>query len=150
EIDFSAKLIGAKAQGTAQRFCGTMKQEIKGEDTPSAETITAPIQIDGALYDCIVDLQGYLTSSGSDNIPSGGTICFPLVVLGGDGKWYPVLKEELQGDPSELFEIDCQAFLGDCILGEGKWKTWENGHYFVEYKIEGGSQLQKVTVSATL
>ena len=91
----------------------------------------------------------HLTSSGSNKIPSGGTVCFPLMFLGGDGNWYPVLQGELQGDPDKLFQVTCKSSSGDFVLSEGQWKTWDNGHYFVEYKVEGGEKPQEVTILST-
>ena len=149
-VDFSAQINRNGVYGIAQRFVGTLTDAATATDTTSGKNIIAPITINGVTYDCIVDFQGYLTSSGSDSIPSGGTVCFPLMFLGGDGNWYPVLANELQGTPDKLFRVTYKASLGDCTLIDGQWKTWDNGHYFMEYKIAGQDKKQDISLSVTL
>lgn len=132
ELSVQLKQDAAWRQGNVDSFSG----KAPASTNPIWRQCVAPISVGGTVYDCIVDLQGYLTSSGSDTLTGGGTVCFPLMFMGGDGQWYPVLKDELQGDPAVLFSTEETIVSGAEVLSCTGWKTWENGHYYREYKAE--------------
>lgn len=117
---------------------------------PAMAVVTLPIKISGTVYDCIVDLQGFLTSSGSTNLTGGGTVAFPLMFMGGDSQWYPVLQDELQGDPAALLSASVSAVSGGNLLGASEWKTWENGHYYLEYKVNAPARTTDLIFSTRL
>lgn len=156
------KVTSAKAK-TDLRFTAQLKKDADHVGTPvafagtiaalPAEVVTpcsVPIMIGGTVYDCIVDLQGYLTSSGSNTLSGGGTVAFPLMFLGGDGVWYPVLKEELQGDPAQLFSAVCSASSGAGLLTQTGWGCWSNGHYYLEYRVANAKDDTNVSFSVQL
>ena len=132
ELKFTATLYTDEDHsGTPVAFDGViaaLPQEVAGP-------CTVPIKIDGTVYDCIVDLQGYITSSGNNTLPAGGTVAFPLMFMGGDGQWYPVLKGELQGNPAKLFSVAESITAGSALLKQSRWGNWDNGHYYLEYKV---------------
>jgi hypothetical protein len=126
----------------AKSFVGTMGQ--KGQ-------LVAPISIGGVVYDCTVDLQGYLTSTGNDqNMIADSAICFPLMFQGGDGQWYPVLKGELQGEPSALFTLSEAITSGNALLTCNGWKTWDSGHYYLEYVVADSQHETQLGLSVQL
>ena len=102
------------------------------------------------MYDCIVDLQGYLTSTGSDTMDDGGFICFPLMFMGGDGQWYPVLKGELQGEPAELLSVVTQATAGGDNITFSGWGNWDDGHYYAAYQTQAADEAVTLTFAAQL
>ena len=122
----------------------------EAEPVPEDTRCHAPVEIGGSVFDCVVDLQGYLTSSGSDTLYDGGTVAVPLMFLGGDGVWYPVLAQELQGTPETLFALEETILSGGELLTRTGWKTWENGHYYLEYIVADGQQETKVEFSVKL
>lgn len=143
---------GSDRAGSWIEFTGKILEE-KVPDEPMPEKPTqcvAPIKIDGTVYDCIVDLQGSLTSSGSSTLDGGGTVAFPLMFLGGDGAWYPVLKDELQGDPAELFSHTLKLGTSGELLTCSGWDYWENGHYYLEYKVAPPKETVQLAFSVTL
>ena len=147
---------GGKA-GSWDSFSGTVsgvgtgtEESTDGQPSEAEKQCYVPIQIDGTVYDCIVDLQGSLTSSGSATLEGGGTVAFPLMFLGGDGVWYPVLKDELQGDPNELFGHTLNAVSGGELLEYTGWGCWENGHYYLEYKANAPKETTELSFGVTL
>jgi len=147
-LDFSVLLQHADGSrsGVAARFEG----KAPASDNPYWKTCRVPISIGGTVYECIVDLQGYLTSSGSDELENGGTIAFPLMFQGSDGVWYPVLKNELQGDPAELLSVAYTANVEDTQLQFNGWGNWDSGHYFAEFKVASAKEKTDLNLTATL
>ena len=131
QLSLQLKQDAAYREGAVVTFNG----KALASANPAWRQCVAPISIGGAVYDCIVDLQGYLTSSGTDVLAGGGNICFPLMFMGGDGVWYPVYATELQGNPDSLFEVQETILAGNTLLTKTGWKTWDGGHYYLEYAV---------------
>ncbi len=146
-LEFSARLKQSGKRGDFVKFTGVVTAAAEqGENDPCV----VPINIGGTVYDCIVDLQGALTSSGSQTLEGGGTVALPLMFLGGDGVWYPVLQSELQGNPGELFTTSENLISGGELLTCTGWKTWESGHYFLEYRVAVPEEETTLEFSVTL
>ena len=146
ELSVQLRQDDAYSQGTVGTFSGTAP----ASSNPCWRQCVAPISIGGTAYDCIVDFQGYLTGSGSDTLTGGGTVAFPLMFQGADGEWYPVLKDELQGTPGELFTVRETITSGGVLLNQTGWKTWDNGHYYLEYTVADAEFETPVELSVTL
>ncbi len=147
-LDFTVTLCqdSIYRQGSPDRFQGTAP----ASNNPIWRQCKVPISIGGTVYDCVVDFQGYLTSSGDTTLAGGGVVCFPLMFLGGDGSWYPVLQGELQGDPAQLLDHKLEAASGGELLSCTGWKTWDNGHYFLEYQVADAEHETAVDMAVTL
>lgn len=146
QVSVQLKQDALYRQGGVQTFTG----KAPASSNPMWRMCVAPISIGGAVYDCIVDLQGYLTSSGSDTLTGGGSVCFPLMFQGGDGQWYPVLVNELQGNPDSLFEVQETVVSGETLLKKVGWGTWDNGHYYLEYSVADAEYETGVDLSVKL
>lgn len=135
-LNFTVQLTqpGVYRLGAPVNFTGSTVATV-----PAPEFCIADINIGGTVYPCVVDIGSAAYGDSNDPAASGSTVVFPLYFLGGDGSWYPVLSGELQGNPANLFTLDVKKLSGNVQLSEPVWKTWDNGHYFVEFTMTNDS-----------
>lgn len=100
---------------------------------------------------CTVDFGSPVTSTGDPaNMYNTSTICFPLMFIGSDNLQYAVYSSELQGNPSDLFSVKETITDGSATVTCNGWKTWDNGHWYLEYAVIHTGPAANLSVSVQL
>ena len=127
----------------AKEVCAVLGVEPDDPDPEPEEEILlplSPIKLGGTVYDCLTTFGAPMTSTGTTQLSTGDTVCFPLVWMDANGNWYTVCYGELQGDPAKLYKVSKKVYAGGALLSDPVWKhDWEYNAYYLEYRVSGNT-----------
>ena len=97
--------------------------------TPYVRFCGATIRLGEKDYLCAVDLGSPVIDSASGTeLTAGSTLRFDLFFLINDG-WYACRKQEMQGNPNDLFTVRVTGYKGSERISNPVWKTYSDDGY---------------------
>ena len=128
--------------------------DVQVSTTPYERFCGATIRLDEKDYLCAVDLGSPVIDSASGTeLTAGSTLRFDLFFFINDG-WYACRKQEMQGNPNDLFTVRVNGYMGSERISNPVWKTYsDDGYgerYYLEITVTGGETATPLDISVAL